>query len=123
MAKGLKTFLPEDFAKSEHGSPQSFDSLLIAHVLEHVPAGKIASLLETYLPYVRSKGKVIVITPQEKGFSMDPTHQTFLGFKEITELFQRVGVEPSARWSFPFPRFLGSIFPYNEFVSVGVVVR
>ncbi len=55
-----------------------FDSLLVAHVLEHLDAETARDLLATYLPYVREGGRAIVITPQQAGFRSDATHVRYV---------------------------------------------
>ena len=46
----------EEFKDSEHARPGSFDSLLVAHVVEHMTRPEAAELLKTYLPFVRPGG-------------------------------------------------------------------
>jgi hypothetical protein len=61
---------------------------------------------------------VIVICPQERGYRTDATHVRFLDFDDIERLVAQVGATVQHRASFPFPRPLGKVFPYNEFVVV-----
>src|SRR5262245_4239843 len=75
--RGLTVYSPEDFAVSPDARLERFDSLLAAHVLEHLPVAGAVDLLATYLPYVRPSGRVIVITPQEAGQRRDATHVTY----------------------------------------------
>ncbi len=58
------------------------------------------------------------ITPQERGYRSDSTHVTFTGFAELTQLCQDLGLASTRRYSFPFPRMLGKVFTYNEFVMI-----
>lgn len=109
---GLKAFTPDEFA----AEPESFDSLLIAHVLEHVPHDAGAKLISDYLPYVKRGGQVILITPQEAGYASDPTHTQFIDFDALKAFAEGAGCAVTSSFSFPFPRFAGKLFLYNEFV-------
>jgi len=117
--RGLPAFLPDEFAMSPHARPATFDSLLVAHVLEHMDFAAAQVLLGAYLPYVRLGGRVLVICPQEAGFRSDPTHVEFYDFVRMSQCLNSVGVTVSHRYCFPFPRFVGRVFKYNEFVVVG----
>ena len=116
---GLAAYTAEEFGTSPDATPGSFDALLFAHVLEHLGPADGSQLLGTYLPYLRPGGRVVIITPQERGFATDATHVHFLDFAATLRLVQAHGIEPIRQYSFPFPRPTGRIFPYNEFVTVG----
>ena len=96
-----------------------FDSLLFAHVLEHMPIADASSLIADYLPYVRDGGQVISIVPQEAGFASDPTHVDFLEADDVEAMYAENGVTVTRSYSFPFPRAAGRRFRYNETVVVG----
>jgi 2-polyprenyl-3-methyl-5-hydroxy-6-metoxy-1,4-benzoquinol methylase len=117
-AAGLTAFTTEEFHKSEYAKPDRFDSLLSAHVVEHVTAEQAVEIFTPYLPYVRSGGAVVFITPQERGFKSDATHIRFAGFPECKQLCDDLGLAVRKQYSFPFPRFAGRIFTYNEFITV-----
>lgn len=118
-ARGFEAYLVEEFEASPHARPGAFDSLLVAHVLEHMEPDQAVGVLEAYLPYVRPGGRVVVITPQEAGQRTDPTHVTFLDAHAVKALAGRAGVRVERARSFPFPRVVGRVFPYNETVCVG----
>ncbi len=120
-ARGLRAYTPEEFRASPDAAPGSFDSLLCAHVVEHLAAGDAHALLATYLPSVRAGGQVILITPQERGYATDATHVRFVDFDALDALCRELGVNVVRRRSFPFPRPVGRAFPYNEFVVVARV--
>ncbi len=119
--RGFDAYTPDAFAKSRHARPGAFDSLLLAHVVEHMGEDDALGLLRTYLPFVRPGGKVLVITPQEKGYTTDATHVRFCGFPEVAALCAAVDLSVQRQYSFPFPRPLGKVFPYNEFVTLARV--
>lgn len=118
-ASGLTAFVPAEFLASPHAREGAFDSLLVAHVLEHLQEAEADELLETYLPFVKPDGAVIVITPQERGFASDPTHVRFVDAQRAQAHLAAAGVQRDRDFSFPFPRWAGRLFPYNEFVVVG----
>ena len=115
---GLVAFTPEEFRGSEHDAAGRFDSLLLSHVAEHMRFGEFVQLVREYLPLLEPAGRIIVMTPQEAGFRSDPTHVEFFDLAKIRAALDQVGFFPTLEYSFPFPRFVGRIFPYNEFVSV-----
>ena len=117
-AAGLTAFTTEEFYKSEYAKPDRFDSLLSAHVVEHVTAEQAVEIFTPYLPFVKSGGAVVFITPQERGFNSDATHIRFSGFPEVKQLCDELGLAVRRQYSFPFPRFAGKIFTYNEFITV-----
>jgi len=117
-AVGLRAFTPEEFRGTEWDRPAAFDSLLLSHVAEHMRRDQLLSLLRTHLPYVRSRGQLILITPQEVGFASDPSHVEFMDLAFLRAVAEELGLAPVRDFSFPFPRPLGRVFIYNEFVSV-----
>jgi SAM-dependent methyltransferase len=122
-ARGLVAFTIEEFAVSEYAVPSHFDSLLLAHVVEHMSPEYAIGLVSEYLKYLKPGGKVCFITPQESGYKTDKTHITFVDFDGLATLSYALGLTDQRRYSFPFPRFLGKVFPYNEFVMVTVANR
>ena len=117
-ANGFTAYTIEDFFASEHASSGGFDSLLAAHVLEHLSEPDARDVIGRYLPYIRSRGRIVLITPQERGFASDATHVRFVGFAEAAELASALGLTVQRQYSFPFPRAAGRIFTHNEFVTV-----
>jgi 2-polyprenyl-3-methyl-5-hydroxy-6-metoxy-1,4-benzoquinol methylase len=122
-ARGCAAVTTEAFATSQYAQPDKFDSLLVAHVVEHMPLAEAAELLAYYLPFVRPGGNVVLIAPQEAGFRSDETHVEFMDFDKLAAIFERAGVESERSYSFPFPRFVGRLFVHNEFVAVGRKAR
>lgn len=117
--RGLTAYTPGEFLASPDAVLGGFDSLLVAHVLEHLDLSTQRDLLATYLPYVREGGRVILITPQEAGFRTDATHVRFVDPAGCDLALREHGWRVVSRQSFPFPRPVGRVFPYNEFVVVG----
>jgi SAM-dependent methyltransferase len=113
----LRAYTPEEFQRCQHARSM-FDTLLFSHVLEHIPLDQVDSLVSSYLPCLRSAGRVIVITPQERGYASDPTHVAFFDFDSAARLARSTGLLVERQYSFPFPRFAGGMFRYNEFVSL-----
>jgi SAM-dependent methyltransferase len=113
--RGFTAFTSEEFASTPHAAPGSFDSMLLAHVIEHMAADLGEQLVREYLPYVRPGGKVFFICPQEWGYRTDATHERFTTNEDLAELSQSVGLVPLRATSFPFPRWAGKVFIYNEF--------
>jgi 2-polyprenyl-3-methyl-5-hydroxy-6-metoxy-1,4-benzoquinol methylase len=118
-ARGLRAFTPDGFVESEFARAGRFDSLILAHVVEHMGAQEAEELLRQYLPWIKRGGMVILITPQEAGFRSDPTHVEFVDLRALDRLGRALGIERLHGYSFPFPRTIGQVFKYNEFVWVG----
>ena len=117
-SRGLIAFTPDEFAGSRYAVPGMYDSLLFAHVIEHVSPEYSIGLVREYLPYLKPKGKVCLITPQERGYRSDATHVAFTDFAALERLCGATGLIPDRHFSFPLPRFAGKAFRYNEFVLV-----
>jgi SAM-dependent methyltransferase len=116
--RGCLAFTPDEFEHSIYSLPGTFDSLLLAHVAEHMTSAEATSLLRGYIPRLKTNGKIIIITPQERGFRSDPTHVEFVDWVRIRSILSPLGFTPVEEYSFPFPRLCGNLFIYNEFVSV-----
>ncbi len=117
-AAGLEAFTPEDFARSALHVPESFDSLLCAHVVEHLTLQEAVDALQPYLPLLRRDGRVVVITPQERGQASDPTHVRLMDAPQLQELANALGLTVTSMRSFPLPRWFGRWWIYNETVML-----
>jgi 2-polyprenyl-3-methyl-5-hydroxy-6-metoxy-1,4-benzoquinol methylase len=115
-SRGLIAYLPEEFERTEHNQPARFDSILIAHVLEHMTEQEAGELLGRYVPLLKPGGRAVLITPQERGFRSDPTHVEFLDFDGLRRVAEAAGLVAERAYSFPFPRPAGKVFTHNEFV-------
>ena len=113
--RGHPALTTEEWAKSDLRVSGSFDSLLLAHVIEHMDRESAVTLLREYLPYLKPQGTVFFICPQERGYASDSTHVRFVDLPSLDELARTVGLTPEAAFSFPLPRFAGRFFTYNEF--------
>jgi 2-polyprenyl-3-methyl-5-hydroxy-6-metoxy-1,4-benzoquinol methylase len=116
--QGLTAFTTQEFFEGSQGRPESFDSILCAHLLEHVSQAVADDIVGQYLPYLRPGGQVVFITPQEVGFRSDETHIRWVD-RDVAEAHAaRHGLSVVRSYSFPFPRPAGKVFTYNEFVTV-----
>ena len=113
---GLAAYtVDEFFADKDVSAPASFDAILASHLIEHLQVDEARSVIALYLPLLRPGGRVIFITPQERGFASDPTHVVFADFDELRRLSLDLGLTTTRQYSFPFPRSMGKLFIYNEF--------
>jgi SAM-dependent methyltransferase len=120
--QGFVAFTPEEFLMSDFNLSGEFDSILLAHVAEHMTQEEVTELLRKYLPNLKLGGKLIIITPQEAGYKSDASHVQFMGFLELRNIVGQLDLKILREYSFPFPRFVGQFFLYNEFVSVSCKV-
>ena len=120
---GHQAFTPHEFAEAFDPSRSAvqFDTLLCSHVLEHLDEPTGVALLRTYLPYLRGGGRIILITPQERGQRSDSTHVRFMDAAALTQLADKAGLQIQRISSFPFPRFFGRWFIYNETITIARV--
>jgi 2-polyprenyl-3-methyl-5-hydroxy-6-metoxy-1,4-benzoquinol methylase len=112
--RGHAAYTVEQFLGADRAPHGSFDAILLAHVLEHMPRPTALDLLATYLPFLRPDGRVFIICPQERGFASDETHETFLTGDDLVAIAIEAGLEPGVPRSFPLPRRAGRFFVYNE---------
>lgn len=116
--RGCNAYTPEAFRESQDAQPARFDSMLVAHVLEHMNRDQARRLVGDYLEFVRPGGRVVLITPQEAGFRSDGSHVEFMDGDALHEILTGHGLEVLRSYSFPFPRAVGRLFAHNEFVCV-----
>jgi len=117
--RGCLVMLPEEFMASDFGKGQAFDSILVSHVLEHMPLAEAGELLRGYLPRLRAGGRLVLITPQEAGQASDETHVEFMDSARLADLMGQLDLYLVANYSQPLPRFCGRVFRHNEFVAIG----
>ena len=115
---GLTAYTAHEFPDGAHATEGGYDTLLFAHVLEHMSAEEASGLLASYLPYLRPGGKVVIIVPQEAGYRSDPTHLNFLDLDDLAGLEEGHGLIRESGYSFPLPRVAGRWFTHNETVSL-----
>ena len=115
-ALGLRAWTTDEWPECPDAVPGSFDTLLLAHVLEHLDEQEASDLLATYLPFLRPRASMILICPQERGYASDPSHVRWVDFSTLDRTARGSRFEPVRAYSFPFPRVVGRVLPYNEFV-------
>lgn len=116
--RGLSAFTVDEFHSSEYARCGYYDSLLIAHVLEHLTMEAAFQLIKNYLPFIRKGGVVLIITPQKAGFESDPTHLTMMDHQQVAALLNSLQLSVAKQYSFPFPMWVGNFFKYNEFITL-----
>lgn len=118
-ARGLAVFSPEEFECSVYNRPARFDSLLLAHVCEHMSQRQAAELIARYASLVKPSGKLILITPQEAGFRQYPEdHVEFMDYATLRRIASSTGFMTCRSYSFPLPRPFGCVLRSNEFVLI-----
>jgi 2-polyprenyl-3-methyl-5-hydroxy-6-metoxy-1,4-benzoquinol methylase len=117
--RGFTALTTEEFAHSPYAEPGRFGGLLAAHVLEHMTRAEAVVLLEQYLRYAAPEAVVVLVCPQERGYATDTaTHVEFADFAALVDICEQLGLVVRRQISFPFPRWAGKVFVYNEFVVV-----
>ena len=116
---GHEAYEPVEFDASQ--TLRKFDTLLCSHVLEHLDEPTGVDLIRHYLPHIVSGGRVMLITPQERGQRSDETHVRLMDVAALTSLAQQCGLAIERISSFPLPRLFGRWFIYNETVLIARV--
>lgn len=120
--RGCSAYPTEEFfADPALCAPGTFDAMLAAHLIEHLTPAEARTVIRSYLPLIRPGGRVVFITPQERGYASDPTHVAFTDQQALVELDRDLGLIPVKQYSFPLPRFTGKLFIYNEFNHIAQV--
>ena len=122
-SSGYDAYTVREFLDGDLAVPAAFDGLLAAHVVEHMDRAEALRLLGDYLRFVRPGGLVFLVCPQERGYASDPTHVWFARDTDLLELVEILGLEPQRSYSFPFPRWTGKLFIYNEFCLTARIPR
>jgi SAM-dependent methyltransferase len=117
-ARGLRAWTTQEWPTCPDAVPSSFDSMLVAHVLEHLDETAADAVLASYLPFLKPDATLVLICPQEKGYTTDHTHVRFVDEQGLRATARRMGFSPVRQFSFPLPRAAGKVFPYNEFLLV-----
>lgn len=117
-SQGVTAYTTEQWPDSPDAVRGSYDALLLAHVLEHMGATDADRMIESYLPYLTEQARLLLICPQERGYASDATHVRWCDEDLLRASARRWGFRPVRALSFPFPRFAGKAFAYNEFVLV-----
>lgn len=118
--RGFEAYTDEEFFASTELTSRPWRSLLIAHVAEHLTPEDARSIFASYVALLPSGGRVAFITPQERGHRTGETHITFMDFPALRSLSDDLGLRFVRAYSFPLPRFTGTVFNYNEFVTLAV---
>lgn len=113
--RGVTALTVEEWETSDLRVPEAFDGILLAHVIEHMDEAAGRAIMEDYLPYLRPGGRVFFVCPQERGYDSDATHVRWTTGADLEALARDVGLVPDPSFSFPFPRWAGKPFIYNEF--------
>lgn len=116
--RGLTAFTVDQFTGSAYARPGRFTGMLAAHLVEHMPRAEAVEVLAGYLGHLAPAARLVLICPQELGYRSDHTHVEFTDFAALTGVARQLGFTEVRPLSFPFPRFAGKFFKYNEFVLV-----
>jgi 2-polyprenyl-3-methyl-5-hydroxy-6-metoxy-1,4-benzoquinol methylase len=91
---------------------RDYTTFIANHILEHLddPRGTIRDISK-----IGCVQRMIIVTPNAKGFKHDSTHRTFI---DENYPWNVSGFEITSAKYFPLPKWLGSFFTYNELVTV-----
>lgn len=121
-SKGFDAFTAAEWESSEYAVPGSFDTLLLSHVWEHMSFDETAALMDYYLRFLTPNGQVVIECPQEVGYRSDDTHVRWVDEQEAQKQCDGLGLRVVEQFSYPFPRWVGKLFIYNQFETLAVRV-
>jgi 2-polyprenyl-3-methyl-5-hydroxy-6-metoxy-1,4-benzoquinol methylase len=113
-SRGFTAFTTDEFFVEKSRHLAAFDSILCAHVVEHMEPDTARAVVGSYLPFLKPGGRVMLICPQELGYTTDETHVCFVDERGLAELAVSLGLAVLRSYSFPLPRLAGRVFAYNE---------
>ena len=116
--RGLIAFTNKEFETSQYNVRDKFDSILFAHVAEHIGEKASIELLKKYIILLRPEGRLIIISPQEAGYKHGPAHIEFIDFMKMRHIVKELNLTTVIEYSFPLARVFGHVFSWNEFISV-----
>ena len=119
-SKGYEAFTIDEWDSGEAAPLGSFDTLLLSHVWEHMSFDETSALMEYYLRFLAPDGQVVVECPQEVGYRSDDTHVRWVDEEEARLQCDALGLSVTRQFSYPFPRWAGKFFIYNQFETVAV---
>ena len=118
--KGYEAFTVTEWDSGEGAPLGSFDTLLLSHVWEHMSFDETSALMEYYLRFLAPDGQVVVECPQEVGYRSDDTHVRWVDEEEARRQCDALGLSVTRQFSYPFPRWAGKFFIYNQFETVAI---
>jgi 2-polyprenyl-3-methyl-5-hydroxy-6-metoxy-1,4-benzoquinol methylase len=108
---------------AEGGADQRFDSVLCAHVIEHMTHTEAIDMLRPYVALLPAGGSVMLVVPQLRGHRSDETHVRLVSADDLRLLVAELGLTVTRVRSFPGPAWLGRWFIYNETIALAEVPR
>lgn len=118
-AAGHMAYTSQEWAGLDASQRGLFDTMLLAHVAEHMTAEQAEELIRDYLPAIRGDGRIVVICPQQRGYASDATHVQYMDRATLAGILQRSGFDVERTLSFPLPAIAGRVFTYNETIVTG----
>ncbi len=115
---GLRAYTPDELHARAEEFNGAFDTMLCAHIMEHLDFETGLDVLEQYLPYLKPKARIVLLTPQDPECKNDPTHVRYVDLPASRELAEKVGFTVERSFGFPLPPSLGKYRTTNEFVVV-----
>lgn len=117
-ARGLTAYQSDEFFADFETHHGAYTGLLAAHLVEHMLPEQAIEILKSYADALAPGSRVVLICPQELGYSSDSTHVTFTDLDGLATVAEACGWIVEKKSSFPFPRLAGKVFRYNEFVLI-----
>jgi len=117
---GFTAFTNEEFKTAGKSYLGAFDSMLIAHVMEHLDFETGVELVQEYLPYLKPNGRVVLITPNDRELKLDETHVRYVDLAVSRRTLEAVGgLKVIKAFGRPLPPKLAAGWhPVNENVAI-----
>ena len=121
--RGMTAFVPDELHERAAEFTGVFDTMLCAHVMEHMDHETGVSVLEQYMPYMKPNARIVVLTPQDPRCENDPTHVRYVDIAASKKLVEAVGLKVKQAHGFPLPPALGKFRRNNSNEIVVVAER
>lgn len=100
----------------------NIQNAIVDNVLEHLDESSIEKFLKIFSRKLSNTGKLIIIVPGEKGFTHDPTHETFVDYNLLNKICKKHDLKIEKFYRFPFnSHFISKVFYLN--MQIMVVVK
>ena len=112
---GVTALTVAEWEQSPLRVPESFDGILLAHVIEHMTEAERVPCCATTCPTCDRGARCSSCARRS---AATPATRRTCGSRPATtwrSLAREVGLQPEPWFSFPFPRWAGKPFLYNEF--------
>lgn len=105
-SRGFMAYTSDEFAGEKNFTQGSFDTILFAHVIEHMSFSEACNLISAYRSYLKPNGRIVLVVPQGRAYRNDHTHVCYFDDQAINKLAEKLQLHLTRTLHHPFPRQL-----------------